>query len=140
MKKSMFLLLLSLSLFASSNKHNDIRELLELTGSAHLGIQVMNQMLVSFKQAMPNVPEKFWNDLMKEVKTDDLIELIVPIYEKYFTKDDIKELIKFYKTPVGKKTIKLLPKITQESMVAGQEWGKKISEKVVKRLSEEGYK
>ena len=140
MKKIVFLLLFSYSLFASNSKHNNIRNLLELTGSANLGIQMMNQMIVNFKQAMPNVPEKFWTDFMKEVNTDDLIKLIIPIYDKYFTKDDIKKMINFYNTPIGKKTIKLMPLIMQESMVAGQEWGKQLGEKVAKKIKEEGYK
>ncbi len=32
-----------------------------------------------------------------------------------------------------------LPMITQESMIAGQAWEKKIGEKVAERLRERGY-
>jgi len=38
---------------------DDIYRLLELTGSAELGIQVMNQMIVAYKKAMPSIPDSF---------------------------------------------------------------------------------
>jgi hypothetical protein len=63
----------SSSLFAAESKSDDIRLLLELTGAAKLGIQIMDQMIGMVKQNMPDVPEKFWSDVMKEVKVDDLI-------------------------------------------------------------------
>ncbi len=142
MKKIIIMIVIfaSSSLFAAESKNDDIRMLLELTGAAKLGIQIMDQMIEMFKQNMPDVPEKFWSDVMKEVKGDDLIKLIIPIYDKYFTHDDIKELIKFYNTPIGKKVIKLLPQITRESMEAGQKWGKELGEKIKNKLEQEGYK
>jgi hypothetical protein len=66
--------------------------------------------------------------------------MAVPSYEKYFTHADIKELIRFYESPIGKKLISVQPKIMQECMVAGQEWGRKLGEKVAKKLQEQGYK
>jgi len=35
--------------------------------------------------------------------------------------------------------IEKLPLITQESMQAGGEWGKQLSEKIMQRLKEKGY-
>jgi hypothetical protein len=35
--------------------------------------------------------------------------------------------------------IETLPIVTQESMTAGQAWGKQIGEKVIQRLTEKGY-
>lgn len=43
-------------------------------------------------------------------------EGMATIYDKYYTDKEIKELIAFYKSPVGKKTIDLTPEIMQESM------------------------
>jgi hypothetical protein len=38
-----------------------------------------------------------------------------PIYDKYFSSDDLKELVAFYKSPIGEKFVKLMPQIYQES-------------------------
>lgn len=123
-----------------ATKEQDIRRLLTLTGSGQLGVQVIQQMFASFKRSMPEVPEKFWDEFMKEVDADEMIELVVPIYDKYLTHDEIKIIITFYETPVGKKMIALLPQIMQESMAAGQQWGKEIGERVIKKLKADGYK
>ena len=119
--------------------HSDIRKMLKLSGQGELGIQAMKQILGSFKQAMPQVPDEFWDEFMKEAKADDLIDMVVPIYAKHFTRDDIGEMIKFYNSPVGKKLIKKQPKIMKESMAAGEIWGGQISEKLLQRLREKGY-
>jgi hypothetical protein len=118
-----------------TQKQKDIRKLLKITGSGELGTQVMGQMIGSMKKAMPNVPEKFWGDFMKEVRTEELIDLIVPVYDRNLAQEDIKELIRFYESPTGKKFVSLLPKITQESMVVGEKWGRELAERVIKKLN-----
>lgn len=125
---------------AKSAKQKDIKKLMDLTGSGDLGVQVVKQMVASFKVEMPNVPQKFWDDFMKEVKGEDLVNLVIPIYDKHFSHEDIKGLIAFYESPVGKKFVSKLPAITQESMTVGQLWGQKIGEKAAKKLEEKGYK
>ena len=64
---------------------------------------------------------------------------MIPIYDKYYTEDDIKQLTDFYQTPIGKKVISNTPLIMQESMQAGQSWGQKIGEKVIENLKVKGY-
>ncbi|RQH10849.1 DUF2059 domain-containing protein, partial [Okeania hirsuta] len=43
-------------------------------------------------------------------------EVYYPIYDKYFTEEDLQTLIEFYQTPTGRKTIELMPQLFQESM------------------------
>lgn len=124
---------------AASSKDEDIRRLLDLSGAGDMGVQVMEQMITAFKQAQSGVPDKFWTDFMTEVDSDELTELVVPIYDKHLTHDDVRQLITFYETPVGKKLIAVQPKIMQESMLAGQRWGQEIAERVARKLREEGY-
>ena len=120
-----------------SQKQKDIRKLLKITGSGELGQQVMGQMMANFKKTMPQVPEKFWSDFMKEVHTDELVDLIVPVYDRNLTHDDVKELIRFYETPTGKKFVSVLPKITQESMAVGEKWGRDLGMRVMVKLQEQ---
>jgi hypothetical protein len=121
-------------------KLQDIRRLLEVTGSSKIGEQAFNQIVNSFKQTMTNVPAEFWTEAIKGFKPDELVDLIVPIYDKYLTHKDIKDLIKFYDTPVGKKFVSVQPQIMQESMAAGQQWGQQLAQKVLLKLQEKGYK
>lgn len=114
-------------------KHEAIRELLVLTGAANLGMQMMDQMLEPMKQMMPEVPESFWQDFMAEVDPDEMNDLIVPIYAKHFTLEEIESLIAFNKTPLGQKLIKKMPLIMQESMTAGQVWGQSLAERALEK-------
>lgn len=122
-----------------TSKVSRIKTLLEITGSGKLGVQVVQNMLASYKQSFPNVPQDFWDNFIKEVKPEILTTMIIPIYDKYYTTEEINKLIEFYQTPLGKKLISTMPQIMQESMQAGQAWGKKVGEKVYKNLADKGY-
>jgi hypothetical protein len=63
--------------------------------------------------------------------------MVVPIYDKHLSEQDIKSVIAFYETPAGKRFVKVLPQLTQESMVAGQKWGMALAQKVVDRLQKQ---
>ena len=115
-------------------KEKSIRKLLEVTGSAKLGLQVMQQMLASLRQSQPSVPEEFWTGVSKKIRAEGLVDLIIPIYAKYYTQEDIDGLLAFYQTPLGQKVIATLPQISQESLQAGQQWGRSIAEQVIQEL------
>jgi len=132
-------LLWSFSPLVAGEKQDDIRQFLTLSGAKENGMQMLNNMLDQFKKMLPQVPEKFWVEFLKEIDPDDLVELTVPVYDKYLTHDDVKGLVKFYKSDVGKKFSSVQPMILQESMTAGQKWGEQIGTKLQKRLSAEGY-
>lgn len=117
----------------------DIKKLLELTGSAKLGRQTMEFMIGSFKKSMPDVPAEFWDEFMKEIKDDELINLVAPIYAKHYTQQDIQKLIAFYESDIGQKSIQVTPLIVQESQLVGQQWGAQIAEKIKTRLEKQGY-
>jgi hypothetical protein len=120
----------------SAAKRQDIRKLLEVTGSAKLGQQVLAQMMQTFKSTNPKVPEEFWDEVMKEFDSGTMIDLVVPVYEKHLTHEDVKGMLAFYESPLGQKLIAVTPAITQESMQAGQQWGLGIARRIQKRLEE----
>jgi uncharacterized protein len=121
-----------------SAKQKDIRRLLLLTGSDKLGEQVVDQMIAQFKNmAGSKIPAALWVKVREEVKVEELMNLIIPIYDKHLSHPDIKAIIKFYQSPAGKKFIAALPQITQESMSAGQEWGKQVAARIAARVQKE---
>ena len=54
---------------------------------------------------------------------DKMIKAVIPVYKKYLTLDDLKEIIKFYETPVGKKLSEMNPKATAEILPIAQQIG-----------------
>jgi hypothetical protein len=124
----------------SEQMQNDIRELMQVTGAAALAVQMMQQVISQMQQVRPEVPEEFWIRFIAKADTDELIEMIVPIYARHFTPDEIKGLLDFYRTPLGRKVIATLPAIVEESADAGEQWGEQLSKQVVEELEREGYK
>jgi hypothetical protein len=68
--------------------------------------------------------------------------MVIPIYARHFSHKDIRGLLKFYQTDLGKKIIKIWPLILQESMTLAQDWSKSlgplIKKNVNKRFKKEG--
>jgi uncharacterized protein len=134
--------------------HDDIITLLNLIGSKNLAAQygeAFNRIVVTQLKAQdPALSDKEIESVRDETKKfmaeklPDLIEKMVPVYANHFTREEVKELIAFYQTPVGIKTIKELPLIAGESMGIGNYWGKSVTPelqlRVNARLQKEGYK
>jgi len=116
-----------------------VEKMLSLSGSENTFKVAVNQMFTLMKQQKPDIPNEFWvaaeTEMLKTSMTD-LVELLVPIYQKHLTLEDINQLIVFYQSPVGKKFAEKTPLITQESMAAGQQWGMKIGQKIVEKIKE----
>lgn len=120
-------------------KRADIRKLIELTGAANISADALQKMIEPLKASYPQVPEEFWNTFVHEVHSDELVDLVIPIYDKYYTHGEIQELMQFYQSPVGQKTIKVLPKLSAEAIDAGQEWGRMVADRAMRKLREKGY-
>ena len=86
-----------------------------------------------FKQKLPNAtPEqlakldKMFDSLFSALPMDEMVDAIVPIYQKHVTKADLAAVTAFYSSPPGQKILKELPAIMSESMQAGGEIGQKV--------------
>jgi len=117
----------------------DIRKLISLTGGDKVGEQMIDQMIKSFSAYNPNIPAEFWTEFKKDVDTNKITEMNIPVYDKYLTADEIKETIKFYESAVGKKLIEVLPKVLEETYTAGEQWGYEVGTKLQNKLIEKGY-
>lgn len=127
-------------------KEADIRKLLELTGTKALFNQtignIMSLMQKSLMQANPDDPrgQMFANLIAQQLRGDmagqyeDLLKRLIPVYDKYYTKEDIENIIQFYGTPLGQKLLKVTPDISRESQTIGYQWGSKIGRDAVAKV------
>lgn len=130
---------LAFSASAQSDKISDIKALMVSTGMSDMAKQMAGQVINMQKQNNPDVPAEFWDKFMAEMNMDELMDLMVPIYDKYYTQEEIKGLTEFYQTELGKKTISVMPSLMQESMVAGQQWGMKLGQRVADQIQAGKY-
>ncbi len=84
-----------------------------------------------------NVPEAsrpaFKADLNKSLV--GLKEEFANMYMKEFTPQELKEMINFYESPVGKKLTSKYDVIYEKSQVIGQEWGTDLQAIMMKYLN-----
>lgn len=55
---------------------------------------------------------------------------VVDIYDEAFTDSEIDDLVTFYKSPTGQKSLKFMPQMTQKSMEVGMKWGQALQPKL----------
>jgi uncharacterized protein len=104
----------------------------------------MRQMMHDQLQKVPNLPpdaeekmNKMYDDMLKNMPLDDILDAMEPVYQKHFTKGDIDSLIAFYSTPVGQKMLVELPTITQEAMQASSGIMRKYMDQTMQQVQDQ---
>jgi hypothetical protein len=125
-------------------KRADILRLLQVTGSAQIGLQFADAMISEMNRdlqaANPDLPPRAFDIVKEEVtklmqqRVSSLLDVLVPIYQENFTHEEIKGLVQFYTTPLGKKVIQKMPAVMQQGMAAGEAWGQSMMEVLEQRL------
>ena len=67
------------------------------------------------------------------------VELYAPFYERYYTLEDIKGLIAFYETELGRKVARTTPSLSTDLYKAGEQLGIMVLKSIVEDLRTEGY-
>ncbi len=104
----------------------------------------------AIRQREPNVPQEVI-DIVVDVAREDtpvfmraMFRDMMPLMGKYYSVDELRELIKFYKTPLGQKAIQIMPQMTADiSNVMAQRlppFAKAMQGRMLKRLADKGYK
>jgi uncharacterized protein len=117
-------------------KEADIRRLLDLTGASKIVKETMETMTNGIRPVLANSlpPGEYREKLIDlffakfHAKADiaQLIELAIPAYDRSFSHEEIKGLIKFYETPLGQKSLSAMPQLMSELSDAGRKWGEKL--------------
>jgi hypothetical protein len=132
---------------AKSEKAANIDRLLKLVGADKLQSQMLEQAMGMLKplfessgqgdEASRKMLNRFSDIMMEELRKSDLSSIAPQLYDKYFTNDEIKGLIVFYESPLGQKTIQVLPALSAEGMSRGQKLGELAGERAFQRLMQE---
>jgi hypothetical protein len=82
--------------------------------------QMIHEQFMKDKDKLPADFEahinKEMDDIMKKFPWDEILDAMVPVYQKHFTKGDIDALVAFYGSPTGQKIIREMPSITAEAI------------------------
>ncbi|HXZ81976.1 MAG TPA: DUF2059 domain-containing protein [Terriglobales bacterium] len=126
-----------------------VMQLLEVTQSRQRLIQYFENAKVQarlggeqgFKQQVPNAtPEQLKkadaivDELFDGWPIDEMIDAMIPIYQKHLTQSDLDAILGFYASPAGHKLLKETPAIMAEAMQVGGEIGRRRITEVNQRI------
>jgi uncharacterized protein len=80
---------------------------------------------------------KMMDGMLKTFPWDEMLDAMVPVYQKHLSKGDVDALVAFYSTPTGQKLIKEMPEITAEAMQAMMPMLRKSMDEMNHRVQEE---
>jgi len=111
----------------------DITKLLQVSGTTQTMEQAMNTMFSQMESIIPpNVSNKFKQKMKDSV--GEMMTEFIPIYKKYFSQDEIKELIRFYESPIGRKMVANQPAMMEESMSIGNKYGETLMKEIMQEM------
>lgn len=109
-----------------------IKEYLAITSAAENAHKMITQNVATSRANAPSyVPSTFWDDLSKSMGSIDLVTALIPVYQKYFSQEDMAAALVFYKTPAGKHILDDQPLVSAN---AGE-----ILRTEVNRVGQEAY-
>ena len=120
---------------ATQEAGSDVHRLLEITGSLKLGRQMASmtadQVMNGILGGRPDVPPRA-REIVSGLVDAEFDKAFAPdgalarglarVYSKHFTDEEIRGLIGFYETPLGRKVTRTLPAIAEESMQVAMKW------------------
>lgn len=104
----------------------------------------MHKMVHDMVAKQPNLPSDFesrmdktTDDMLRNFPIDELIDAMIPVYQKHLSKGDVDALVAFYTTPTGQKILKEMPAMTAEAMQAASGITQKTMAKMLDRVQDE---
>lgn len=118
-------------------KQGEIRRLIEVTG-AHRALEKLASDMVrgltpTIRAAFPDTRADVFGLLLKEVErqyvrqSPDFIAALVPVYDRNFSRAEVREMLAFWDSDLGKKLRGLQMQLFQESAQAAQLWAQQVA-------------
>jgi hypothetical protein len=103
-------------------------QLINATGMSDNRFVQMRSVMIKSMSSTIHIPEKnqqkFTDEMTsfmnKYMPLESFKSQFVKIYAETFTEDELKQMIDFYSSPVGKKVVEKLPALTQKAMSLSQ--------------------
>ena len=84
--------------------------------------RAMTQSLEGLLSALATQRSEDAQKIRQKFRVDEVIEKLIPLYDKHFTSDDLKAYIDFYSSPQGQKLLLSIGVIMKESITVGADY------------------
>jgi len=116
-----------------------INAVLKESHMVDLMVQAMQAAAPMQRAANPAIPAAFFDRFLSAARErqSELGALLIPIYDRHFTADELRQLLAFYRTPIGQKLLAEQPAITRDAMATGQQWGQRLGFEIGQKMAAE---
>jgi hypothetical protein len=103
---------------------------------------VVEQAKLLFLQQNPGLAKDL-NEIAEKMRTDlaprfaELNDEMAKLYATHFTEPELKAILAFYQSPVGKKMLVEQPTVVDASMRFAQDWANNLSDQVIAKMRDE---
>jgi hypothetical protein len=139
---------------STASYDDDVKELMRVTGSDSVAYQMASYISASIIGSLTaqrrDVTEKQVTAAKQEVdgflaqRVPALKDSLTGLYKRHYTQDEVRQLIVFFKTPVGVKFATTTPIVAREGSMIGDRWGRELGpelgQRLMARLEKEGLK
>ena len=80
---------------------------------------------------------KMTDEQLKNFPIEEMLQVMIPVYQKHWTKGDVDAMVAFYSTPTGQKVLRELPATMAEGMQAMQPILQKKMNGMMERVQQE---
>lgn len=115
-----------------------VHDLIVLMGVPQSLNDMNQQMATALKARRPCIGDEVWSGFINDGNRQELLDAMIPAYQKHFTGEEIDGLLKFYRTPLGQKVIAQMPEVFAENVKVTREWGEKRRDQLVGELKAKG--
>jgi len=77
---------------------------------------VKESMRKTFDNVISQAPEQDRAKLSRAFNVEEIVLELVPVYDRYFTDEELQDLIDFYQSPTGQKVLEVNPMLLKDSM------------------------
>lgn len=98
---------------------------------------MLHENLEQQRARAPFIPNDVWQDFETSFAKVDFSQVFLPVYQKYLSQDDAAQALKFYRTPAGQDTLKVMPALMGEIGQASEQKGEEITKQVLERHRQE---
>jgi hypothetical protein len=122
------------------------KELMQVKGATNMFDPLVPGIIESAKNAfLPTHPGLFreLNEVAAILRTqfasrrNEILDEIARLYAQRFSEAEMKEVIAFYKSPVGRKFVADEPEVIDQGLARTQAWSNKLSDDVLNRFRSE---
>jgi uncharacterized protein len=107
-----------LLLLRTMHSHDTVRRTMEVQASSMQKL-FHDAILQETGKVPPDFDARFkkaMTEMLNGMPTDEIVQAMIPAYQKHFTHGDIAAMNAFYASPVGQKVLQVLPDVMRDGM------------------------